>query len=87
MKLSLSLCVAATAVAFCQGFTTPMASTSTTSALNSAAMGPWTMMPDEPQPEVSVVVFDYFLDFHSTCRCAFSGFVLFLAQKLRQQLK
>eukprot|EP00531_Pseudo-nitzschia_arenysensis_P005093 CAMPEP_0116137476 /NCGR_PEP_ID=MMETSP0329-20121206/12267_1 /TAXON_ID=697910 /ORGANISM="Pseudo-nitzschia arenysensis, Strain B593" /LENGTH=267 /DNA_ID=CAMNT_0003632391 /DNA_START=41 /DNA_END=844 /DNA_ORIENTATION=+ len=52
MRLSLSLCLAATAAAFCQGFTSPTTSSATTTVLNSALMQPWTMMPDEPQPEV-----------------------------------
>jgi hypothetical protein len=74
MRLSLSLCVAVTAAAFCQGFTTPTASTSTSTALNSALMQPWTMMPDEPQPEVC---FGLGFPFHVSLRvflriCCFS---------------
>mmetsp|Transcript_11616 Transcript_11616/g.23589 ORF Transcript_11616/g.23589 Transcript_11616/m.23589 type:complete len:272 (+) Transcript_11616:77-892(+) len=54
MRLSLSVCVAATAVAFCEGFAPITSSTrqSSTAVRISPAMGPWVMMPDEPAPEV-----------------------------------
>ena len=67
MRLSLSVCVAATAVAFCQGFAPKTSSTRQSTAVRiSPAMGPWKMMPDEPAPEVSFV-FDFVCIFHSTC--------------------